>query len=103
MTQRMSGAPRMARGTFGVARACACGLQSRLPGRAITIDPLPAGFEAFTTLLQPGRGDIVYLALATTPGDFAAPAPRAEEMYAPETFGRGAAERVVIEVVEGRN
>ena len=60
-------------------------------------------FEAFTTLLQPGRREIVYLALATTPGDFAAPAPRVEELYAPETFGRGAADRVVVEVVDGRN
>jgi hypothetical protein len=59
-------------------------------------------FEAFSTLLQPGRWEIVYLALATIPGDFAAPAPRAEEMYAPETFGRGAAERVVV-AVDGRN
>jgi uncharacterized protein YfaS (alpha-2-macroglobulin family) len=57
-------------------------------------------FEAFTMLLQPGRWRISYVALATTPGDFAAPSPRAEEMYAPETFGRAAAERVVIEVRE---
>lgn len=54
-------------------------------------------FEAFTSRLEPGRREIVYYALATTPGDFAAPAPRAEEMYAPETFGRGAAERLVVE------
>jgi hypothetical protein len=60
-------------------------------------------FEAFSTLLHPGRWEIVYLALATIPGDFAAPAPRAEEMYAPETFGRGAGERVVIAVDPGRN
>jgi hypothetical protein len=53
-------------------------------------------FEAFRTLLQPGRRELTYLVLATTAGEFAAPAPRAEEMYAPETFGRGAAERVVI-------
>jgi hypothetical protein len=33
---------------------------------------------------------------ATTPGTFAAPPPRAEEMYFPETFGRGASETVVV-------
>lgn len=54
-------------------------------------------FEAFTTLLQPGTRDITYLALATTSGDFAVPAPRAEEMYAPETFGRGQTARLIVE------
>ncbi len=53
--------------------------------------------ETYTTLLAPGRREITYLALATTPGDFAAPATRAEEMYAPETFGRGEAGRLVVE------
>jgi alpha-2-macroglobulin len=57
--------------------------------------------EAFTTLLHPGTREFVYLALATTPGTFTAPAPRAEEMYAPETFGRGAAERVIVEAMGG--
>jgi uncharacterized protein YfaS (alpha-2-macroglobulin family) len=56
----------------------------------------PDRFEAFRTLLDPGLRDITYFALATTAGDFAAPAPRAEEMYAPETFGRGAVERVIV-------
>ena len=54
-------------------------------------------FEAFSTLVPPGRREISYVALATTPGDFAAPAPRAEEMYATETFGRGAAARLIVE------
>ena len=53
-------------------------------------------YEVFTSLLQPGRREITYLALATTPGEFIAPAPRAEELYSPETFGRGPAARVVI-------
>jgi hypothetical protein len=35
-------------------------------------------------------------AKATTPGEFIAPPPKAEEMYHPETFGRGASERVVV-------
>jgi hypothetical protein len=55
-------------------------------------------FEAYATLLQPGRRHISYIALATTPGEFTAPSPRAEEIYAPETFGRSVAERVVVEV-----
>lgn len=54
-------------------------------------------YEAFALLLPPGRHRVSYLALATTPGDFTAPPPRAEEMYAPETHGRGRGERVVIE------
>jgi len=37
------------------------------------------------------------VATATTPGAFVAPPPRAEEMYGPEIFGRGAQERMVIE------
>jgi uncharacterized protein YfaS (alpha-2-macroglobulin family) len=53
-------------------------------------------FEAFATLLQPGRWVITYVAIATTPGEFAAPAPRAEEMYAPETFGRGEGGTMII-------
>ncbi|MEX2281815.1 MAG: carboxypeptidase regulatory-like domain-containing protein [Gemmatimonadota bacterium] len=54
-------------------------------------------FEAFKTLLLPGKRELSYLTLATTPGDFAAPAPRAEEMYAPETLGRGTAGRLIVE------
>ncbi|GIW73317.1 MAG: hypothetical protein KatS3mg102_2859 [Planctomycetota bacterium] len=38
-----------------------------------------------------------YYARATTPGSFVVPPPKAEEMYAPETFGRGRSERVVVE------
>jgi uncharacterized protein YfaS (alpha-2-macroglobulin family) len=33
---------------------------------------------------------------ATTPGEFVVPPAKAEEMYAPETFGRGATDRVVV-------
>ncbi|MCL4819425.1 MAG: Ig-like domain-containing protein [Vicinamibacteria bacterium] len=53
--------------------------------------------EAFATTLWAGVHEYSYVARATTPGTFLAPNPRAEEMYAPETFGRGAADRVVIE------
>jgi uncharacterized protein YfaS (alpha-2-macroglobulin family) len=49
------------------------------------IDDLPAGI---TTLR--------YVARASTPGTFTTPPARAEEMYAPETFGRSAAETAVV-------
>lgn len=53
--------------------------------------------EAFSSVLSGGVHRLEYTANATTPGRFIAPPPRAEEMYAPETFGRGAGEVVVIE------
>jgi alpha-2-macroglobulin len=52
--------------------------------------------EAFTTYLPAGVYDYSYVARATTPGSFVVPPTRAEEMYAPETFGRAATDRVVI-------
>lgn len=53
--------------------------------------------EAFTSLLWDGVHEYVYVARATTPGTFVVPPPKAEEMYAPETFGRGGGDKVVIE------
>jgi uncharacterized protein YfaS (alpha-2-macroglobulin family) len=53
--------------------------------------------EAFTQLLWEGVHSYEYTARATTPGSFVVPPPKAEEMYMPETFGRGASDRVVIE------
>jgi uncharacterized protein YfaS (alpha-2-macroglobulin family) len=53
--------------------------------------------EAFTSLLWEGDYNYSYVARATTPGVFVVPPPKAEEMYHPETFGRGRSERVVIE------
>lgn len=53
--------------------------------------------EAFTSLLWEGVYTYTYVARATTPGTFVVPPPKAEEMYAPETFGRGAGDRVVVE------
>jgi len=38
-----------------------------------------------------------YVARATTPGTFIVPPPKAEEMYTPETFGRGATDIVIVE------
>jgi uncharacterized protein YfaS (alpha-2-macroglobulin family) len=53
--------------------------------------------EAFASLLWEGVHKYDYVARATTPGNFVVPPPKAEEMYMPETFGRGASDRVVIE------
>lgn len=53
--------------------------------------------EAFTSLLWEGVYNYSYVARATTPGNFIVPPTKAEEMYHPETFGRGASDRVVIE------
>ena len=48
-------------------------------------------------LLRAGVHSYSYLARATTPGRFVVPPPKAEEMYFPETFGRGATDVVVVE------
>jgi alpha-2-macroglobulin len=56
--------------------------------------------EAFTSLLPAGVHTYTYVARATTPGLFIVPPPRAEEMYSPETFGRGGTERVIVEASE---
>lgn len=53
--------------------------------------------EAFTTLLSEGVWNYSYLARATTPGSFVAPPAKAEEMYAPETFGRSKTDFVRVE------
>lgn len=53
--------------------------------------------EAFTNLLWAGEYTYTYVARATTPGAFVVPPAKAEEMYFPETFGRSASTRVVVE------
>jgi uncharacterized protein YfaS (alpha-2-macroglobulin family) len=53
--------------------------------------------EAFTSLLWEGVYNYSYVARATTPGVFVVPPVKAEEMYHPETFGRGKTDRVRIE------
>jgi uncharacterized protein YfaS (alpha-2-macroglobulin family) len=53
--------------------------------------------EAFASLLWDGVYDYTYVARATTPGSFVVPPPKAEEMYSPETFGRGPGDRLVVE------
>ncbi len=52
--------------------------------------------EAFTSLLPAGVYTYEYTARALTPGRFIAPPPKAEEMYHPETFGRGKGDILVI-------
>jgi uncharacterized protein YfaS (alpha-2-macroglobulin family) len=52
--------------------------------------------EAFADLVWPGVHEYVYVATATTPGRYVVPPPRIEEMYHPETFGRGASDRLVV-------
>ena len=56
--------------------------------------------EAFTSYLWAGVHEYSYMARATTPGSFVAPPAKAEEMYAPETFGRSGTDWVVVEVDE---
>jgi len=53
--------------------------------------------EAFASLLYEGNHKYEYIARATTPGNFVVPPPKAEEMYMPETFGRGGSDRVIVE------
>jgi alpha-2-macroglobulin len=53
--------------------------------------------EAFTSLLWEGVYNYAYVARATTPGNFIVPPAKAEEMYQPETFGRSASDKVIIE------
>ncbi len=53
--------------------------------------------EAFASMLWEGVHTYEYVARATTPGNFVVPPTKAEEMYMPETFGRAASDRVIVE------
>ncbi len=53
--------------------------------------------EAFTSLLWEGVYNYSYVARATTFGKFIVPPTKAEEMYQPETFGRSAGDKVIVE------
>ena len=59
--------------------------------------PEGLGLEAFARYLPAGVWTYRYVARATTPGRFVVPPPKAEEQYAPETFGRGGSDVVVVE------
>jgi len=52
--------------------------------------------EAFSSYLYGGTYDYTYVARATTPGSFVVPPAKAEEIYAPEVFGRTASDRVDV-------
>lgn len=52
--------------------------------------------EVFSTWLWAGTHEYTYVARATTPGEFVVPPAKAEEIYAPEVFGRSASDRVII-------
>jgi uncharacterized protein YfaS (alpha-2-macroglobulin family) len=52
--------------------------------------------EAFSSYLYGGTYDYTYVARATTPGEFVVPPARAEEIYAPEVFGRTGSDRVDV-------
>jgi uncharacterized protein YfaS (alpha-2-macroglobulin family) len=53
--------------------------------------------EAFASVLWAGTYDYTYVARATTPGTFVVPPTKAEEIYAPETFGRSGSDVVIVE------
>ena len=52
--------------------------------------------EAFSAYLYGGTYTYSYVARATTVGEFVAPPAKAEEIYAPEVFGRSTSDHVVI-------
>ena len=52
--------------------------------------------EAFAYYLPAGTYEYTFVARATTPGTFVVPPTKAEEIYAPEVFGRTSTDRVVI-------
>jgi uncharacterized protein YfaS (alpha-2-macroglobulin family) len=53
--------------------------------------------EVFANQLSGGVHEYSYVVRATTPGTFVVPPTKAEEMYAPETFGRTQTEAVIVE------
>lgn len=53
--------------------------------------------EAFTSWLWAGTHEYTYVARATTPGTFVVPPAKAEERFAPETFGRSGSDTVIVE------
>ena len=53
--------------------------------------------EAYAAYLGAGTYEYTYTARATTPGTFVVPPATAEEIYAPEVFGRSASATVVVE------
>jgi len=52
--------------------------------------------EAYSAYLSAGTYDHTYVARATTPGTFVTPPAKAEEIYAPEVFGRSGTDTVTV-------
>eukprot|EP01087_Luapelamoeba_hula_P013237 TRINITY_DN3787_c0_g1_i1.p1 TRINITY_DN3787_c0_g1~~TRINITY_DN3787_c0_g1_i1.p1 ORF type:complete len:2377 (+),score=374.53 TRINITY_DN3787_c0_g1_i1:45-7175(+) len=78
-------------------RGYAVGIFSGWRGRWFDHEALKeTGAQVFTSYLCGGEHEYAYFARATTPGNFVAPPPKAEEMYTPETFGRGTVSYVHI-------
>ena len=55
-----------------------------------------ARVEAFASSISGGIYRYDYVARATTPGRYVVPPAKAEQMYAPETFGRSGSDRLVV-------
>lgn len=53
--------------------------------------------EAFSSYLWAGVHEYSYVARATTPGTFVVPSAKAEEIYAPEVFGRSRTDTVIVQ------
>ncbi len=53
--------------------------------------------EAYSSYLRAGTHQYSYIARATTPGTFVVPPAKAEEIYAPETFGRSRTDTVIVQ------
>jgi uncharacterized protein YfaS (alpha-2-macroglobulin family) len=57
----------------------------------------PDKISVYADYLPKGVYTFSYLARAATPGIYLTPGPIAEEMYSPETFGRGLGQKLIIE------
>ena len=53
--------------------------------------------EAFASYLWAGTHEYSYVVRATTPGTFVVPPAKAEEIYAPEVFGRSGTDTVIVQ------
>ena len=58
--------------------------------------------EAFSSYLWAGTHEYSYVVRATTPGTFVVPPAKAEEIYAPEVFGRSRTDTVIVQDQRGR-
>ena len=72
------------------------GVVTRRAVGASLVNELDRDAELVTQTVWAGVHEYSYYARATTPGRFIVPPAKAEEMYAPETFGRSAGDVVVV-------